>query len=133
MPHRGVATLLVGDMLTVFSGGRYQSVLHRARPTVDAGRISIPYFAGADYSAIVRNAVDDTGETVCFGDHLLNQLRRDFPYLRDADDEYVIDLTDRGRQSVFENRAWSRVSSPAVAPDELVELGDPAMHLQPLE
>jgi isopenicillin N synthase-like dioxygenase len=131
--HHGVATLLVGDMLTVFSGGRYQSVLHRARPTVDAGRISIPYFAGADYSALVRSAVDDTGETVCFGNHLLTQLRRDFPYLRDVDDAFVIDLTSRGRQSVFEDRAWSRVSAASSAPDDLLELDDLPMRLQPLE
>ena len=133
VPHHAAATLLVGDMLTVFSGGRYQSVLHRAGPTVDAGRISIPYFAGADYSALVRNAVDDSGETVCFGNHLLTQLRRDFPYLRDADEEFVIDLTDRGRQSVFEDRAWNRISATAPAPEDFVELAEPALLLQPLE
>lgn len=130
VPHEGVATLLVGDMLTVFSGGRYQSVLHRAGPGVRAGRVSIPYFAGADYSALVRNAVDDAGETVCFGTHLLTQLRRDFPYLRDADEEFVIDLTGRGRRSAFETRAMSRVREQSQRHDDQ---GNAELRLQPLQ
>ena len=130
VPHRGVATLLAGDMLTVFSGGRYQSVLHRACPGVTAGRISIPYFAGADYSALVRDAVEDSGETVCFGNHLLTQLRRDFPYLRDADDEFVIDLTGRGRRSAFETRALSRLRE---RPLHLHGQGQANLHLPPLQ
>ncbi len=108
VPHEGVVTVLVGDMLSVFSGGRYQSVLHRAGSTVKAGRMSIPFFAGADYSALVTNAVESDGESICFGTHLLTQLRRDFPYLREADDDFVIDLTSGARTSEFESRAWSR-------------------------
>ena len=130
VPHRGVATLLAGDMLTVFSGGRYQSVLHRACPGVTAGRISIPYFAGADYSALVRDAVEDSGETVCFGNHLLTQLRRDFPYLRDADDEFVIDLTGRGRRSAFETRALGRLRE---RPLHHHGQGQANLHLPPLQ
>ena len=115
VPQDGVATVLVGDMLSVFSGGRYQSTLHRAGPGVKSGRVSIPYFAGADYSALVQNVTDDAGESIRFGTHLLTQLRRDFPYLREADEEFVLDLTDNGRTSSFETRAWNRAQEQAGA------------------
>lgn len=114
--HRGVITLLAGDMLSVFSGGAFQSVLHRAAPEVRSGRISIPFFAGADFHAVVRPVVGTSDENVHFGNHLMQQLRRDFPYLRREMDG-IIDLRQADDlRSDFERRALERAQRVASAP-----------------
>lgn len=115
VPH-GCVVVLAGDLLETITNGRIQSALHRV-PDIDGPRFSIPFFAGADYSAIVSPApgmTPDDGierEPVCAGPHLLAQLRRDFPYMRDRYPmPEVIDLrtghtnTDVSRSSVFEQR-----------------------------
>ena len=84
VPHEGRLTLLAGDMLDMFSGGRYVSTLHRAAAKVEAGRMSIPFFAAPSFNAIVRPvAGGPSSPSLHFGNHLMTQLRRDFPYLRD--------------------------------------------------
>ena len=95
--------LLSGDLLEVASGGRLPSSLHRVGPAAGA-RFSTVFFAGADYDAIIQpmesssqNSDDSVidlrdiptpnrppaAEKIEAGPHLLRQLQRDFPYLRD--------------------------------------------------
>lgn len=84
VPHDGTLTLLAGDMLDIFSGGRYVSTLHRAAASVEAGRMSIPFFAAPSFNAVVRPVRGGPNSpSLHFGNHLMTQLRRDFPYLRD--------------------------------------------------
>lgn len=106
----GALVLLAGDMLETVTGGVVQSCLHRV-PDIDGTRFSIPFFAGADYSAVVSPAIGDIANqpAVAFGPHLLRQLLRDFPYLRDRFTlPNVIDLresgVDEGWDSAFEKR-----------------------------
>jgi len=110
-PHEGVLTVLAGDMLEVFSNGAYVSTLHRVTSSVEPGRVSIPYFAGADFNATVKPVVDGPrSEGIHFGNHLMSQLRRDFPYLRvDRDLPARPNLPAR---SVFEERALRRQNRP---------------------
>lgn len=115
-PHHGCVTVLAGDMLEVFSGGRYRSALHRVRHDLAPRRVSIPFFAGADYSAVVRPAAgSEHSEGVDFGNHLMTQLRRDFPYLREHDGEVVIDLRDTPNRSAFERHALERSTKSSTA------------------
>ncbi len=119
LEHEACVAILVGDMLEVFSNGRYRSRMHRAATEVQPNRVSIPYFAGADFSAVVAPVVapvdGDDKTPVEFGTHLMTQLRRDFPYLRGTVEDAEIDL--RGAPlSTFEQAAIDRVqqtSSPS--------------------
>lgn len=111
VPHDGVLTLLAGDMLAAFSDGAFESVMHRASPQVPGGRVAIPFFAGADFEAVVRPVIGTGCRSVHFGNHLMQQLRRDFPYLRDES----IGINDLRRpgdlRSDFERRALRRAES----------------------
>lgn len=85
---RGAIVLLAGDLLETVTNGRIRSAYHRV-PDLAAPRLAMPFFAGADYSAIVRPAPELVGlgrlarGPVAAGPHLLKQLQRDFPYLRE--------------------------------------------------
>lgn len=97
-PLTGSVILIAGDMLEVFSGGRFPSTLHRAGASVEAGRTTIPFFCGADFDAKVQSVTGD-GESLGLdaGRHMMKQLMRDFPYLtanHPSNDHDLIDLTD---------------------------------------
>lgn len=114
-PHGPVLNVFVGDMLEVFSNGRYRSAMHRASPDVSSDRVSIPFFAGADFSALVRPAIPgDRTEGVRFGEHLMSQLYRDFPYLRHSSAEGAINLSDIPSHSSFEAPSWRRIEKQGV-------------------
>jgi len=107
----GCVVLLAGDLIETVTNGRIRSAYHRV-PDLGSPRLAMPFFAGADYSAVVRPAPEILGagpqqrEPLAAGPHLLQQLQRDFPYLREryaVPDE--IDLRDaNGWKSEFELR-----------------------------
>ena len=79
----------VGDMLEVWTNGRFRATLHRV---VNDGRerMSLPFFVAADYNAVIQplEGLVQFGqqpryEPIVAGHHLLGQLMRDFPYLRE--------------------------------------------------
>ncbi len=86
-PLPGTLVLNVGDLLETWSNGRLRSTLHRVINN-GAERFSLPFFAAANYDAVIRPEVLPAGEggqdyvPVVAGHHLLGQLLRDFPYLR---------------------------------------------------
>lgn len=109
----GSVLVLVGDALEVFSGGRFTSTMHRVAPGVASGRMSIPFFAAPDFNAVIEPVTGRNVDPLAFGEHLVQQLRRDFPYFDDlchnrdllnaTSDDFVIDLTaDDRRLSRFE-------------------------------
>ncbi len=105
--------MLCGDVLEVFSGGRFVSTLHRTSGNVAAGRMSIPFFCGADFDAKICPRAGEGRPPLLFGDHMMRQLRRDFPYLRvmaadpNRAGDPLIDLTEASappQRSPFELR-----------------------------
>lgn len=106
-PPEGSLVLLAGDLLETVTGGWISSALHRV-PDIDGTRFSVPFFAGADYSAVVEPAPEfgaSDCEPVAAGPHLLRQLLRDFPYLRAQHAlPNEIDLRDGDWKSDFEKR-----------------------------
>lgn len=87
-PIDGAFAVNIGDMLEVWSNGVFRSTPHRVIHN-GAERYSFPYFAAADFDAMVKplpHLVHQHGERhrpIHAGHHLLGQLLRDFPYLRD--------------------------------------------------
>ena len=88
-PVPGTFTVNIGDMLEAWSNGRLTATLHRV---VNDGRerFSLPYFCAADYDAVVAPAPSLLGagerpryRPIVAGHHLMGQLLRDFPYLRE--------------------------------------------------
>ncbi|MEM7193370.1 MAG: 2-oxoglutarate and iron-dependent oxygenase domain-containing protein [Pseudomonadota bacterium] len=79
----------IGDMLEVWSNGRFKSTPHRVVNFEE--RYSIPYFAATDFDAVINPLVDLDAEAkisrkikyqpIVAGQHLLGQMLRDFPYL----------------------------------------------------
>lgn len=84
-PREGTLVLLVGNLLEVLSNGRFRSTPHRVRQSA-AARLSIPYFAALDFEAVVAPVNAPPGEwryqPLVAGEHLLEQVTRDFAYLR---------------------------------------------------
>ncbi|MET1256018.1 isopenicillin N synthase family dioxygenase [Aliikangiella maris] len=86
-------TINIGDMLEVWSDGIFKSNLHRV---INQGqeRYSFPYFASLDYDTVVspfkkkqtekqiRVPRSTTYQPIKAGEHLLQQVTRDFAYLR---------------------------------------------------
>ena len=112
--------VLAGDLLEVATGGAIRSALHRVKD-ITGTRFSIPFFAGADFYAEVtasETAVTSstaTAQQIVAGSHLLRQLQRDFPYLREryrteevlhlVDRDAIVDVTDTdATHSMFERR-----------------------------
>jgi len=84
----GILTINLGDMLEVWSNGKFKSNLHRV---VDKGieRFSFPYFSSLDFETTVEPWIKKAKElekpnykSVVAGHHLLQQVCRDFSYLR---------------------------------------------------
>lgn len=84
----GTLIVMAGDLLETISNGRIPAALHRVS-RMAGRRLTIPFFAAADYHAEVSPAPELVGpdgpkrESIQAGVHLLTQLQRDFPYLRD--------------------------------------------------
>lgn len=88
-PVEGAFTVNIGDMLEAWTNGRFRATLHRV---INDGRerFSLPFFVAADYDAVIApiQRLVPAGERpryrpIVAGHHLLGQLLRDFPYLRE--------------------------------------------------
>ena len=97
-PLEGTFVVNIGDMLEVWSNARCPATLHRV---VNNGveRMSLPFFVAANYDAVIEPLAQlvprgrrPAYAPVVAGHHLLGQLLRDFPYLRER--------YDRGRLRV---------------------------------
>ena len=82
----------IGDMLEVWSNGRFVSTPHRVIHG-NRERYSIPYFCATNYDAVIDPALSSTlgnwnmensthYKPIIGGQHLLTQMLRDFPYLK---------------------------------------------------
>ncbi len=85
----GTFAVNLGDMLETWSNGRLRSTVHRVVSN-GSERFSLPFFVAANYDAVVEplpNLVPrderPAYRPIVAGHHLLGQLLRDFPYLRD--------------------------------------------------
>lgn len=78
-------TLLVigGDMLQFITGGKVKSLLHRVVTTGEE-RYSFPFFMNLDFETELRvlPQFGTSEERIVVGHHLLGQLYRDFPYIK---------------------------------------------------
>ncbi len=97
-PLDGTFTVNIGDMLEAWTNGRLKSTLHRV---VNDGRerFSLPFFVAADYDAVIAplEQLVPAGQRPAYrpvvaGHHLLGQLLRDFPYLRERHDRGLLRL-----------------------------------------
>lgn len=88
-PLEGTLVVNIGDLLETWSNGLFRSTYHRV---VNNGheRYSLPFFVAADYDAVIAPlpklvSTDRPAgyAPVVAGHHLLGQLLRDFPYLRE--------------------------------------------------
>lgn len=53
-PIAGALVVNTGDMMQVWSNGRYQAALHRVAPRVRAERFSLPYFFNPSYDTVYQ-------------------------------------------------------------------------------
>lgn len=79
--------VLVGDMLEFLTGGRLRSLLHRVVTTGEE-RYSFPFFMNLDFETELRPLPHFGGgeERLVVGHHLIGQLYRDFPYIKERID-----------------------------------------------
>ncbi|GAA4926065.1 oxidoreductase [Actinoplanes utahensis] len=80
---KNTVLVLVGDMLQFLTGGRLQSLLHRVSTTGEE-RYSFPFFMNLDFETElgVLPFFGHSDEKIVVGHHLLGQLYRDFPYIK---------------------------------------------------
>ncbi len=79
----------IGDMLEAWSGGLFVSTPHKVVNSSGAERFSLPYFAATNFNTVVSpvhsqkySAKQKEYAPIVAGEHLLNNMLRDFPYLR---------------------------------------------------
>ena len=91
-PIPGTFVINIGDMMEVWTNGEFPSNPHRVHNTGDE-RFSLPFFVVADYDAVIQPVPTMISANrppayapVVAGEHLLRQLFRDFPYLRNRAD-----------------------------------------------
>jgi isopenicillin N synthase-like dioxygenase len=87
-PLDGTFTVNIGDLLETWTNGRFKSTLHRVLNDGEE-RFSLPFFVAADYDAVIAplshlvpKGQRPAYQPIVAGHHLLGQLLRDFPYLR---------------------------------------------------
>jgi len=90
VPHvEGALHFNVGDMLHQWSGGSLMSTLHRVTEITEP-RQAFPFFAGLNYGTVVRPFAGNDTSSIHAGDHMITQLKRDFPYLRSGDEPVIV-------------------------------------------
>jgi isopenicillin N synthase-like dioxygenase len=80
--------VLAGDMLEFMTGGHVKSLLHRVASNGEE-RYSFPFFMNLDFETklTVLPTYGRSDKSVVVGHHLLGQLYRDFPYIKDRVDK----------------------------------------------
>ena len=105
----------IGDMLEAWSNGRLVATPHRVLNSGEE-RYSIPYFFATDYDTVIEPLATQSNASsnkevltkkytpMIAGRHLLNQLLRDFPYLKRRYEQKLSSLSCSGLQNPFESR-----------------------------
>ena len=97
-PIDGTYVINIGDMMETWTNGRLRATPHRV---VNTGRerFSLPYFCAADFDARIEpvpTVLDDDKTkrypSLIAGHHLLDQMLRDFAYLRRRVDTGALSL-----------------------------------------
>ena len=120
-PVEGAFYFNIGDILEVWSNGRFVATPHRVVNDIGE-RYSIPYFAATDFDTVIEPfVVPGNGirsdkprkyEPLVAGKHLLTQLLRDFPYLKKRHQQGLLDLS---LASTGENPFEHRIRETALA------------------
>ncbi len=107
----------IGDMLEAWSGGLFVATPHRVVNSGDE-RFSLPYFAATNFDTIVSpvhvakyaDKQKDYAPIVA-GEHLLNNMLRDFPYLRRQYEAGLLNMGDiKPGDNPFESRMMSTLN-----------------------
>lgn len=100
-PLDGTFTVNIGDLMETWTNGRLKATLHRVANNGHE-RYSLPFFVAANYDAVIAplgNLVpkgqQPAYDAIVAGHHLLGQLLRDFPYLRQRYERGVMKLPFR--------------------------------------
>lgn len=90
-PIPGTFVVNVGDMLSRWTNGRWQSTPHRVKNLSGGDRYSCPYFFDMDMDAVVETLPTCTGPEnpsrfppVAYGDYLLERLNKNYAYRKQA-------------------------------------------------
>jgi isopenicillin N synthase-like dioxygenase len=91
VPIPGTFVVNVGDMLSRWTNGRWQSTPHRVKNLSGKARYSCPYFFDMDMEAMVETLPSCTGPAhparfppVLYGDYLLERLNKNYAYRQAA-------------------------------------------------
>ncbi|MGW2018247.1 isopenicillin N synthase family dioxygenase [Streptomyces sp. NPDC001927] len=84
---KNMLLVMGGDMLQFITGGKVKSLLHRVVTTGEE-RYSFPFFMNLDFETelSVLPQFGESDERIVVGHHLLGQLYRDFPYIKERVD-----------------------------------------------
>jgi len=83
-PMEGAFVMNLGDVLKVWTKGRYQSTLHRVMNTNSEYRISVPFFFEPNFTAIIEplesipSKTETQSKSFLYGDHLIAKVNYNF-------------------------------------------------------
>eukprot|EP01099_Mayorella_cantabrigiensis_P006080 TRINITY_DN5028_c0_g1_i1.p1 TRINITY_DN5028_c0_g1~~TRINITY_DN5028_c0_g1_i1.p1 ORF type:complete len:340 (-),score=66.64 TRINITY_DN5028_c0_g1_i1:201-1220(-) len=83
-PIEGTFVMNLGDILKIWTKGRYQSTLHRVMNTNSDYRISVPFFFEPNFRAIIKplEGLKTEGDVetreFLYGDHLISKVNYNF-------------------------------------------------------
>lgn len=81
----------IGDMMEVFSNGKYKAPVHRVLTNTDSNRFSLPYFLAPSYSFIIRPLEGTYNDD--------NPIKfRSFPWAEFRKGRYEGDYADKGEE-----------------------------------
>jgi len=81
----------IGDMMEVFSNGKYKAPVHRVLANTDSDRFSLPYFLAPSYSFIIRPLKGTYDEST-------PPKFRPFPWAEFRKGRYEGDFADKGEE-----------------------------------
>lgn len=82
----------IGDMMEVFSNGKYKAPVHRVLTNTESGRFSLPYFLCPSYNFIIRPLKDT------YNEDNNPQKFRSFPWAEFRNGRYEGDYADKGEE-----------------------------------
>jgi isopenicillin N synthase-like dioxygenase len=101
-PLPGAFVINIGDLLEIFSNGRFVSTSHRVLP-VDVERYSFPLFFCVDYETRVAPLPELSSDGARYselvaGEHLLAQTMQSFRYLKALKEQGLASLPEGARE-----------------------------------
>lgn len=89
--HSDSFVVNIGDMMEVFSNGKYKAPVHRVLTNTESDRLSLPYFLAPSYSFIIRPLKDTYDDNI-------PQRFRPFPWAEFRKGRYEGDFADKGEE-----------------------------------